>query len=482
MNLRALRQASSGASAVNSGSILIIVLWVALGLVTITLYFGQSMTFEARAADNRYSAIAAEQAIDGAARYVAGVLAAQATNGMIPEPGSYFCESVPIGESHFWLIGRTSDYQPQPDQVYFGLVDEGAKLNLNSASLEMLEKLTNITLQLAANIYDWRDTNGNVSTNGDGPTIYSQFQPPYLCKEGPYESIEELRLVYPMELTQLVGEDWNRNGALDPNEMDTNRNNVVDPGLLEHVTVYSREPVTRADGAARVNIAQLDANTLNSLLQTNLSAARITEITLNLGLSMGAGGGGGGSGQPGGGAGGGQGGTGGASGTAAALPSPLAFYIKSKMTPEEFALIATNITVTDGDYITGRVNVNTASAAVLACLPGLDSNLAETLIDYREQNPTQLGTLAWVSEALGQNNTEALNALSQQDVITTESYQYTADIAAVGPHGRGYKRVKFVFDVSSGTPRILLRQDLTYLGWALGVDARDRWLLAKDSR
>src|SRR5882672_8470572 len=55
------------------GSVLIVVLWIAIGLVSIALYFANSMTFELRAADNRASGLASEQAIEGAARYVATV-------------------------------------------------------------------------------------------------------------------------------------------------------------------------------------------------------------------------------------------------------------------------------------------------------------------------------------------------------------------------------------------------------------------------
>ena len=51
-----------------------------------------------------------------------------------------------------------------------------------------------------------------------------------------------------------------------------------------------------------------------------------------------------------------------------------------------------------------------------------------------------------------------------------------------GPYGRGYRRVKFVFDTSSGTPKILYRQDLTHLGWALGKEARQSALLANATR
>jgi type II secretory pathway component PulK len=478
------------------GSVLIIVLWVALGLVTITLYFANSMNYEARASDNRWTGLAADQAIEGAARYVGVVLSALATNGIVPSVSAYQSEAVPVGESHFWLIGRPGDYQVQPDQVFFGLVDEGSKLNINTVTTNMLQGLTNLTLQLAANIIDWRDTNGGTSANGDGPTIYSQFQPPYFCKNGPFETIDELRLVYPMDMGTLMGEDFNRNGTLDPNEADTNRNNTVDPGLLEYVTVHSREPIVRSDGSSRVNISQMTPGLLNTLLSTNFDQTRISQIAANLGLSMnpgggppggsnpggGAGGGGGGGGGAGGGGGGGAGGGGNTGATAVTLPSPLAFYVRSRMTFDEFSAIGTNLTVGSGSYIDGRININTAGPAVLACLPGMDSSLVQQVISYRRQNPNNLTSVAWIAEAIGSDNAAALQALSSGDYITTESYQYTADIAALGPYGRGYRRVRYIFDLSSGTPQIVYRQDLSHLGWALGKYVRHTWLLAKDTR
>jgi len=117
----------------------------------------------------------------------------------------------------------------------------------------------------------------------------------------------------------------------------------------------------------------------------------------------------------------------------------------SNLSLDDFTIIANKISVTNGGYIYGRVNINTASATVLACLPGIngDLSLAQTLVSYRQTNPDKLGSVAWVVEALGTGNTEALNALMAQDCITTQSYQYTADIAAIGPHGRGYRRARF---------------------------------------
>jgi hypothetical protein len=150
----------------------------------------------------------------------------------------------------------------------------------------------------------------------------------------------------------------------------------------------------------------------------------------------------------------------------------------SNLSADDFALIANKICVTNGVYIYGRININTASATVLACLPGIKDNpsLAQTLVSYREANPDKLGSVAWVVEALGTSNTSTLNALRAVDCITTQSFQFSADIAALGPHGRGYRRVRFVFDTADGTPKVVYRKDLSHLGWALGKDVRQAWL------
>jgi hypothetical protein len=133
------------------------------------------------------------------------------------------------------------------------------------------------------------------------------------------------------------------------------------------------------------------------------------------------------------------------------------------------------------------VNVNTANADVLtAMFMGLNQDeqtaqsAAQTLVTYRQQNPSSLGSVAWIIDALG-NTSPVVTALAGGDYVTTHSYQFTADIAAVGAFGRGYRRVKFIFDVSDGTPKILYRQDLSRLGWALGEKARET-LVAKDTQ
>src|SRR5437879_8619205 len=118
-------------------STFIIVLWIAFGLVSLTVYFASSMSFELHASDNRVCGLAAEEAIEGAARYVGYLLSNLQTNGAAPDPTTYQCQAVPVSDAHFWLIGR-GDGQGRADQLTFGLIDEASKLNLNVPSTKLL--------------------------------------------------------------------------------------------------------------------------------------------------------------------------------------------------------------------------------------------------------------------------------------------------------------------------------------------------------
>src|SRR5206468_559153 len=171
------------------------------------------------------------------------------------------------------------------------------------------------------------------------------------------------------------------------------------------------------------------------------------------------------------------GGPGGPGGAVTSFTSLLEFYLRSGMTAEEFAQIEASLTATTN--IQRLVNVNTASETVLTSIPGIGTDKASALVAYRQSNPGQSNSIAWVADVLDRDLTRVRLA---GPYITAHSYQFTADIAAVGHHGRGYRRVKFVFDTSDGTPRIVYRQDLTHLGWALGKQGRADWLVAKGIR
>jgi hypothetical protein len=127
--------------------------------------------------------------------------------------------------------------------------------------------------------------------------------------------------------------------------------------------------------------------------------------------------------------------------------------------------------------VVGLVNVNTATATALSCIPGIGVNLAPQILAYRQSSPPQTPSITWLKNIV--TDTSVLASIGPY--ITPYSWQFTADVAAVGHANRGYRRVRFVFDCSSGTPLIVYRQDLTNLGWALGKKLHDK-LLANNSK
>src|SRR6266478_2186338 len=431
-------------------SVLVVVTWIVFGLISLTLYFASSMTFELRASDNRIAGLEADQAIEAARRYITCVLSNLNSPGVIPDPQSYLREAVPVGNAKFWLIGRTNVVNLTPDTVTFGLIDEASKLNLNNTTLvgTNLALLPRMTLDLAYNIMAWRSTNTTSTTGGAESDTYLRLQPPYLCKNAPFETVDELRLVYNMDIDILYGEDANLNGIVDANENDgdanapsDNMDGRLDPGLLEYLTIYTHEPANQTNGQPRIDVSLFGAATqLRTLLQSN-------GVPVPASLS----------------------------GPAVTFTSPLQFLLNSRMNATDFQKIEADIR---GPFTNGLININTASAAVLQCLPGMDTNTAVQLVTYRQSiqtDPNNQNTITWLAQAPLQPT--QLGAIGPW--ITGRTYQFTADVAAVGHNGRGYRRVRFVFDTSSGVPRVVHRQDLGNLGWALGKQVRNNLLAAK---
>jgi len=209
------------------------------------------------------------------------------------------------------------------------------------------------------------------------------------------------------------------------------------------VTVYSRESNQTEDGESKINIAAANLDEFRTLLQETLGNDRAAEIMVNL----------------------------------AAVPPPLrnsllALYKRSGMTESEWSQIESRITANDEDTVEGLINVNTAPEEVLAAIPGIGTEHASALVAKRRSSAQLPTSLAWVADLLEDDDITQAGPF-----LTAHSYQFTADVAAVGRHGHGYRRARFVFDTSQGFPSIIHRDDLSHMGWALGW--RTRQLLAE---
>ncbi len=449
------------------GSVLVIVLWICLGLVTLTLYFARSVDSELQAAANRVGEIEARQAVAGAISYAAYVLKNYAIDGVVPNSGivpdptqDYYSAGLRVGDEagapQFWFIGRDRN-NPPSGQPAFGLVDEASKLNLNNATAAMLGLLPmiNMNSDFANAIVSWR-TRQSQSGGGAANNLYSTLDPARLNKGAAFESTDELRLVYGATLDLVLGEDTNRNGALDPNEDDSdqspphdNQDGLLQPGMLEYVTAFSNQPATTVTGSQRVDVTSL---------ATPATQRALTQLMARKGISAGT-----------------------AAGyirnvtrSGRVITSVADFMVTSRISAADFALIHTSLRTGSGTGVQGMVNVNTASAAVLACIPGIGPDNAQNLVSYRLANPAALTSFAWLPNVLG-----AALIRRAGPYITDQSYQFSADIAAVGRNGRGYCREKVVFDTSKGIPRIIYRQDLSSYGWALGTQIRQELKTAR---
>ena len=137
------------------------------------------------------------------------------------------------------------------------------------------------------------------------------------------------------------------------------------------------------------------------------------------------------------------------------------------MTSEEFAQIEGRLTVSNDDIEGGLINVNTASEAVLACVPGIGVENAGSVVAQRQSNEPGTSTITWISDIL---DDEAVDEASPY--LTGTTSHYLIDVAAVGRGGKGYRRTQFIVETSGQEPTIVARKNLPRLGWALGEQTR----------
>ncbi len=418
------------------GTVLIVAMWVVLVLAGLVLVFARTMRVEAIASANHVASLQAQAVARGALQSAL----AQAGEGRsaAPSAGEWPCEAIQVGEGLFWVLRPSLE----DDRTYsFGLMDEASKINLNSATMEMLLKLPGMTAELAAAIIDWRDADSDVSPGGAESEYYLLLSDPYYCKNGPFETIEEVLLVKGASRRLLYGEDANRNGVLDPNENDAseseppdNRDGHLDRGFFDYVTVYSVNPNVNESGEPRVDVNEVAGPALPTLLREAIEEDRFFQVMDRVR-----------GGRP--------------------FRNVLDFYFRTGLTMPEFKQIADGLTTRSERRLVGLVNVNTAPREVLLCLPDLEESDATALLSKRASPDTDLGSIAWVAEALPREK-----AIAVAEHITTRSLQFSADIVSVCGNGRAYKRCRAVVDARSSPPRVLYWKDLTHLGWPLAPE------------
>ena len=279
-------------SASRPAVVLIAVLIVVVLLSLAAYKYNDLMTAEFRATDSSFRAAQSRAYAVSGVNYTAALLATNLDDTAAGNPwdnsGLFQGINVPStaknakpGRFSILTVVGSDDATTSSQGYRFGLCDEASKINVNALLLLaqsgtsgkggasggsggtssagasstaasstattgtsgelgnlVLMQLPNMTDDIANAILDWIDPNDPKRASGAKESYYSALSPPYHCKNGPLDSLEEMLLIKGVTPQLLFGNDKNRNGKLDADEDGSGQ---VDLGWSAYLTVHSRE-------------------------------------------------------------------------------------------------------------------------------------------------------------------------------------------------------------------------------------------------
>jgi type II secretory pathway component PulK len=275
------------------GAILVVVMIVVVFLSLAAYQYTDMMTAEYKATDNAIRYNQARMLCESGINYTCALLSdpANLNNLLGGNPyynPQYFKDIVVKEGSHPRDTGKFSIFAPatmpnDPDGANgpaFGVLDEGGKININAVMrldpsgntlYALLMQLPNMTDDIANAIVDWLDpddTPRQSQMGGQGgaeSSYYLSLSPPYMPKNGPIDSLEELLLVRGVTPDLLYGNDVNRTGI---QSQGSSSNGSFFPGWAAYLTVYSREQNIGTNGATRVYLNDQNMQNLSANLTT----------------------------------------------------------------------------------------------------------------------------------------------------------------------------------------------------------------------
>jgi hypothetical protein len=426
----------------------------------------------------------------------------------------------PAERASFTVLSPLVNPMGLPEGMRYGLEDESARLNLHlllvadrlveNGGRILLMTLPGMTEDTADAIMDWMDADSEPREMGAEMEYYGMLQPPYMPKNAPLDTVEELLLVRGVFPELLFGYDTNRNGVLDFHEQQQGgiQGMMGDPdmaimvrGWSPFLTLYSAEKNRNMMGMPRVFLNQDDMEMLYSELlevvdeewarfivayrqfgpfsgnDQNPEELAAGEFTGELDLS-----------QPGQtqipqildlvGArvqvGGQQGGI---------LESPFANDILAMNV--YFPELLDNCTVNPETSIPGRININQAPRSLMLGIPGMTEELVDMIIETRGfpeerqlENPNFRFETWLLTEGLliTEDGTPDIATMKQLvPFINAGGDVYRAQIVGYYQGFGASARVEVVIDGSGMAPRVLFWRDLSHLGRGyplevLGID------------
>jgi len=328
------------ARAGNDGMALILALFAVIILTALAVTFASVARTDVLLAGNRAAMTQAFYAAQSSLNYFRTVLAAD-------DP------AVDSAAEDWALVQDSPPALDIPGFTVGGVIeDESARLNINTATKPMLMALPGMTEDAADSILDWRDGDDNPRPLGAESDYYLGLPSPYQAANGPFQTIDELRLVRGVDAALFDGDGTD-----------------AAPGLANLATVRSGERNVDAQGRPRLNLSTLNGDTVTAVLSARFprlfSAQDLAAIRTRL------------------------------------RQAPLRslrdwMSINGVSWQTKLAAALDGLCADSSRFVEGTVNLNTASEPVLEAI-GLPVAVAQALLNQRAAQPlTTKGDLAAV--------------------------------------------------------------------------------------
>ena len=379
----------------NDGAALVVALFAVMILTALVVTFASVARTDALLAGNRAAALQAFYAAQSGLNYCRGVLAADdAAMDSAADEWAQVAENAPGLDIPGFTVSSVIE-------------DESARLNVNTATRDMLMALPGMTEEAADGILDWRDSDDEPRPLGAESDYYLALPSPYQPANGPFETVDQLRLVRGVDAALFEGDG-----------------SETSPGLRSLVTVRSGERNVDAAGRARLNINTANPAQLAARLGDILTGEELAAVERRI-----------------------------RQGRLESLGDALSI---TGVPWRSMAQTLDRIRVDDRDFAEGRVNFNTASETVLEAI-GLPAEVVQALLDRRGDEPLRSpGELAEVAGV----TREIMRAVADRVATKSSIFRVTASAQAeTRPLRAG---VLAVVDRSGQAPRLILwREDFS---------------------
>ncbi len=447
-----------------------------------------SLLFQSRADETAGQALAgAEQAWSAAMSGVEEAMrvataAAPGSTDWEDDPSRFRAREVDQDGAETWYFTLFSPAGSDSlADVRYGLSDEASRINLNHPGEADLSKIPGLTPTLAGILRQFiGQTNTPAETLVGDTNVISEgtlpedlpplaaassdttesFSTNTLPSHGPLATLDELLLAPGFTRALLHGGPaTDRDPAL--SETNSSDFSLADSkpkhnrGLDQYFTVFSRDPNRSLTGHPRCNlndtnasvpVADLPAEFTNYLAAARAAKVHFTHCSAALEASV-----------------------------TGKDNRGVEVQVASGITKDNLPVLLDLFSADNEEGHDGLVNVNTASAAVLATLPGIDLPLAEAIVSTRTgMSPERRATTAWLYQE-GVVDAAKFKVIAPN--LTARSTQFRFTVVGYGLPSSRYRVLECVIDVGGTIPRLLYLRDITRLGLPINLkeEAADEW-------